>query len=170
MSHIPPYVYVLFLVLLWMGIARSFPRTIRVERLLIMPALMAILGVRSFFALFPAPGGPDLLAALAGAAVGLAIGYRHVERWETGVDRTARTISLPGDVMMLVVILATFAFEFALHYGVESHANWAAGFGFSLVAAAIWCLFVGMSAGRNLNLALRFFRSEAIPHAAAPKS
>lgn len=168
MSHIPSYVYVVFLVLLWMGIARCFPRTIRVERLFIMPALMALLGVRSFFGLFPSAGAIDLLAAIGGAAAGLAVGYRHVQHWDTAIDRGARTISLPGDVMMLVVILATFAFEFALHYGVESGAGWAVGPAFPLVAAAVWCLFVGMSAGRNLNLALRFYRPSAVRKAAAP--
>ncbi len=170
MSHIPTYVYVLFFVLLWMGITRSFPRTIRIERLLIMPALMAVLGIRGFFGLFHSPDYLDLLTAVFGSAMGLALGYRHVQQWIVSVDRAAKTIALPGDVMMLVIILATFGFEFALHYGFDSGAAWASSSTLPPVAAAVWCLFIGMSAGRNLNLALRFLRSEAIPNAAAPKS
>ena len=161
MSHVPPYVYALFLVLLWMGIVRCFPRTIRVERLILMPAVMGFLGVHGFFALFPSPGGLDLLAAATGAALGFAVGYRHVRGWEVAVDRKARRLSLPGDVMMLVVILATFFFEFALHYGIESGAAWVRGAAVAPMAAALWCLFIGMSAGRNLNLARRFVRAAA---------
>ena len=40
MSHIPPYVFVLMVALLYVGISRCFSRTMRVERLLVLPALM----------------------------------------------------------------------------------------------------------------------------------
>jgi hypothetical protein len=170
MSHVPAYVYVLFLALLWMGVARCFPRTIRVERLLIMPALMTVLGVRGFVSLFHGPDNADLFAAVLGAAIGLAIGYRHVRRWAVRIDRSARTIAVPGDVMMLVIILATFAFEFALHYGIDSAAAWAGSALVPPVSAAVWSLFVGMSAGRNAKLALRFFHADMVRQAAAPNT
>ena len=111
MSHIPTYVYILFLVLLWMGVSRCYPRTIRVERLLILPALMIVLGVRGFLGLFPAPTFVDLAAALAGGAIGLAMGWRHAGRWPIRIDRSAQTIAIPGDVMMLAIILGVFVFR-----------------------------------------------------------
>lgn len=156
MSHIPLYVYPLAALLVWIGIARCFPRTIRIERLMVMPALMAVLGLRGYLGLFPAAGFVVAAAAMLGAAVGLALGWRHVRGWQVEVDRAARTISLPGDVMMLVIVLASFGFEVVLHYGVESHAGWAAAAMAAPLAAAISALFVGMSAGRNANLACRF--------------
>ena len=70
MSHIPPYVFVLMVALLYVGISRCFSRTMRVERLLVLPALMTIFGVRGFLGLFPQPGYGDLIAALAGGAIG----------------------------------------------------------------------------------------------------
>ncbi|WP_158818634.1 DUF6622 family protein [Methylocapsa sp. S129] len=163
MSHIPAYVYVLFLALLWMGVARCYPRTIRVERLLILPALMVVLGVRGFFGLFPAPVLADLAAALAGGAIGLAIGWRHAGRWAIGIDRSAQTIATPGDVMMLAIILGAFVFEFVLHYGVESHAGWTEVLPIELLAAALSAWFAGMSIGRNGNLALRYWSAAPEP-------
>lgn len=156
MNHVPLYVYVLFLILLRVGISRCYPRTIRVERLLTMPVLMLALGVHGFFSLFASPDAVDLLAGACGAALGSAVGYLHVRGWSVAVDRAKRQISVPGDIMMLVVILAAFAFEFALHYVIESHAIPAASPLLPPLAAAVWALFIGMAAGRNFNLARRF--------------
>lgn len=156
MHHVPLYVYVLFLILLRVGISRCFPRTIRIERLLIMPILMLILGIHGFFSLFSSPNAADVLAGTCGAAAGLIIGYRHARGWNVAVDRTNRRLSVPGDIMMFVVILAAFAFEFALHYAIESGSASAAGTVLPLLAAAVWALFIGMTIGRNFNLASRF--------------
>ena len=98
----------------------------------------------------------ESLRALHGIAAGLVVGRAHVRSWNIGVDRARRRISVPGDVMMLVVILATFAFEFALHYVIESHAVAATNPLLPPVAAAVWALFIGMTAGRNFSLAGRF--------------
>ena len=156
MNHVPLYVYVLFLILLRVGISRCFPRTIRVERLLIMPILMLALGIHGFFSLFSWPNAVDVLAGAYGIAAGLVVGHVHVRGWNVGIDRARRRISVPGDVMMLVVILAAFVFEFALHYVIESHAVAATDPLSPPLAAAVWALFVGMTAGRNFNLANRF--------------
>jgi len=163
MSHIPTYVFILFLVLAWMGISRCFPRSIRVERLAILPVLMVVLGVRGFSGLFGLPSVVDLAAAVVGGAVGLAMGWRHVRRWRIRVDRRARSLSIPGDIMMLAIIMGTFAFEFALHYGFEARAGWATASPVEPLAAAIWSWFICMSAGRNLNLAMRFTRARPTP-------
>ena len=56
MSYVPLPGSVLFAVLVWLGVTRCFPRTIRVERLALMPALMAVLALRSYPGLFPAAG------------------------------------------------------------------------------------------------------------------
>jgi hypothetical protein len=156
MSHVPVYVYVLFVVLLWMGLARCFPRTIRVERLMVMPVLMAVLGIRSFLGLFPTVGLPALAAGLAGLVFGATIGSWHVRRWKIEINRQTRSIALPGDVAMLGLIMATFVFEFLLHYGIEAHAAWSASSATPSIAAAIWGLLIGMSLGRNMLLGRRY--------------
>ena len=156
MNHVPLYVYALFLILLRVGISRCFPRTIRVERLLTMPILMLALGIHGFFSLFSSPNAADLLAGACGLALGSAVGYLHAQGWDVVVDRAQRRITVPGDVMMLVVILATFAFEFALHYVIESNTVPATTPLLPPLAAAVWALFFGMTAGRNFSLASRF--------------
>jgi len=156
MTHIPAYVYGLFLLLIWMGVSRCLPRTIRVERLAIMPVIMAILSVRGFEGLFSQPALLDLLLAALGLCIGMAIGWRHVSTWKIAVDRAKGSLSLPGDIMMLVIILATFAFEFLLHAAAEMHAAWFAAPAVPPLAAAIWAGFIGMTLGRNLHLLSRY--------------
>lgn len=163
MSHIPVYVYFIFILLLWVGITRCSTRTIRVSRLLITPTIFAVLGLRGFFGLFPVPTDIDVLAALLGGAVGLALGWHHARLWNVVVDRQARLITVPGDIMMLVIILGSFAFEFALHYGIESHAAWVVTWPIQPIAAGVWAWFLGMTAGRNINLAIRYRGSQTVP-------
>jgi len=163
MSHIPAYVYCLFLLLLWMGISRCLPRTIRVERLAIMPILMAILGLRGFEGLFSQATLFDVLMGSFGLCAGMAIGWQHVRAWKIGIDREKGSLSLPGDAMMLVIILATFAFEFLLHAAAETHAAWFAAPAVRPFAAAIWAGFIGMSVGRNLHLLSRYMNVPADP-------
>ncbi|WP_337267465.1 hypothetical protein [Oryzifoliimicrobium ureilyticus] len=160
MPHIPPHVYIPFLVLLSMGISRCYPRTIRIGRLLIMPFLMVVVGVRGFMELFPFVHPSSLLAGVAGAVLGIMVGYHHVRRWTISVDRAAGTLSVPGDVMMFVIILSSFLFEVCLHYLVESGTVSAGNLLLQVAAAAIWALFAGMSVGRNLNLSSRFFKAD----------
>ena len=161
MSHIPAYVYCLFLLLLWMGISRCLPRTIRVKRLAIMPVLMAILGFRGFDGLFSQATMFDLLMGTLGLCAGMAIGWYHVSAWKIGVDREKGSLSLPGDIMMLVIILATFAFELLLHAAAETQAAWFSAPAVPPVAAAIWAGFIGMSVGRNLHLLSRYMNVPA---------
>ncbi|WP_309547179.1 DUF6622 family protein [Rhizobium rhizogenes] len=156
MPHIPAYVYGLFLLLLWMGVSRCLPRTIRVERLVIMPVIMTILSVRGFEGLFSQASVLDLAFAAAGLCVGMTIGWRHVSAWKIEVDRAKRSLSLPGDIMMLVIILTTFAFEFLLHVGAEMHAAWFSAPAVPPLAAAVWVGFTGMSLGRSLHLLSRY--------------
>ena len=80
----------------------------------------------------------------------------HVRRWDVQVNRATRSISLPGDGAMLAIIVATFAFEFALHYGVEARTGWMANPFAPTVAARTWGAFVGVSTGRNLDSARRY--------------
>jgi len=159
MSHVPLYAYALFLILLRVGISRCFPRTIRVERLLTMPILMLALGIHGFFSLFSSPNATDLLAGACGLALGSVVGYLHARGWNIVVDGAKRRISVPGDVLMLAVILATFVFEFALHYAIESNTVPATTPLLPPLAAAVWALFLGMTAGRNFSLASRFRRT-----------
>ncbi|WP_417806612.1 DUF6622 family protein [Thioclava sp.] len=159
MSHIPTYVYFLFAGLVWLGVKRLHARTIRVERLALMPVIFGALGLHGFFGIFPQASSFDLILAVIGGAAGIALGWLHAARWSVKIDVATRQLTTPGDPMLLVLILLIFAFEFALHYGAAAGTSWFASPLTPPLAAAIWAGLFGLSAGRNLNLATRFARA-----------
>ncbi|MGI4812871.1 MAG: hypothetical protein ACRYG5_06950 [Janthinobacterium lividum] len=167
MSHIPLYVYLLFALVLWLGFKRCVARTVRIERMAVLPVLVLILAVRGFLELFSRPSTPDLTAAVVGIAFGFFIGWHHVSRWRLAIDRSKRNITVPGDVLMFGVILATFCFEFVVHYGVATHASWAATLAVEPISAFVWSGFVGMSIGRNAHLLVRYLQTPAASAARA---
>lgn len=161
LQHIPPYVYVLFVVLMWLGVARCFPRSIRVERLGLMPALLVALAFRAFLQLFPQPGLADLASAGAGMVVGIWIGWHHAQGWAVQVEPQRRRLTVPGDILMLVIILCAFVFEFALHFAIATHAAWLESPFSQPGAAFIWAWLAGMTVGRNANLGFRYWSALA---------
>jgi MFS-type transporter involved in bile tolerance (Atg22 family) len=166
MSHIPFSVFIIFALLVWVGIRYCFPRRMRIERLLLMPGLMLFAGIHGFIGLFPTITSLDIGAAVVGGLLGMFVGQFHVGRWAITVDRSKRVITVPGDILMLIIIFLIFGFEFGLHYGVESQAAWSRSADLAPMAALIWSLFIGMSAGRNLSLARRYFSQAATPQSA----
>ncbi|MBR0644991.1 hypothetical protein [Plastoroseomonas hellenica] len=156
MSHVPAYVYLILAVLLYLGIASCYPRRLHPARLVIMPAVLLLLGFRSFLALFPTPTFPDLAAALAGGALGFSLGWYRAGRWRVMTDRAARRIAIPGDPAMLAILLGSFAFQFALRYGMAAGAAWVAAPGVQPLAAALWAWFAGLAAGSSTNLMTRY--------------
>ncbi|MBN8743056.1 MAG: hypothetical protein J0I24_01990 [Thiomonas arsenitoxydans] len=156
LQHIPTYVYVVFIVLMWMGVARCYPRSIRVERLTLMPTLIVILAVRAYLQLFPQPGLIDLAACILGTAVGIRIGWQHARGWVVQVNLETRRLAVPGDILMLGIIFGAFVFEFALHFGIATHAAWIELPVAQPGAAFIWAWLAGMTVGRNVNLGLRY--------------
>jgi len=69
--HLKPYVYVMFCVLLYIGIKRCFPREVPAMRPLISPVVFGMLGIVSLNGLFPHAGvdaNAIALAAVLGGA------------------------------------------------------------------------------------------------------
>jgi hypothetical protein len=167
MRHIPPYVSVIFAVVVMVGIQRCFPREIRAERVIVFPLLLALFGVNSLHGLFPA-AAPDysMAAALMGGA-GMLLGWLHAARWQLQFDPATRLVRVPGDPSLLFILLTTFAAHFFLHYAVQSHQPWAATGRFALAAFAAWGLLAGMPLGRSLNVFVRCLRPDS-PRRSAP--
>ncbi len=89
------------------------------------------------------------------------MGWHHARGWEVRVEPGTRRLHVPGDVLMLFILLGAFVFEFMLHYALATHARWIASPQTQPIAAAIWAWLAGMSAGRNANLGVRYRRAAA---------
>ncbi|MCA7885784.1 hypothetical protein [Burkholderia contaminans] len=136
--HLKPYVYVMFCVLLYIGIKRCFPREVPAVRPLISPVAFGVLGIASLNGLFPHAGVDANAIALATVLGGAALGWLHAS--------------------LLVTLMLTFVAETGIHYAVAVHAPWAATGGFVMVSFAVWGVLVGMTLGRAVNVVVRCMR------------
>lgn len=157
MHFIPTYVYFLLAALVYVGVRRCFPRTMRPERLLVFPLGFLALGAASLERAFP---GADLsmnVVSLAMLALGAGLGWMHASRWRLQFNVTDKRIKvrIPGDPSLLVTLLLSFACKFVQHYAVAAHASWSTSISFEFITFSVWGLLAGLPLGRALNVVVR---------------
>lgn len=148
--NIPTYVYILFAVLVYIGIKRCFTRVIKVQRLFISPLFFSIFSIRGISTLFGL-WLSNVSLWLVGCLIGLFLGYMQVKNRNIKADRNQQLIEVPGDLSMLFLIFAAFSSEFIIHYVVESGTTFAATITFKIVSLIVLGLFAGLSAGRAFH-------------------
>ena len=117
MSNIPTWVIVLFFVLLVIGIKACFARTMRVEKLIILPLIFVFLNIHGTFTLF----GFDALMfsiLLAGWVIGTVLGIAQIKNRVIQADKSKHLITVPGDVVMFFLVMGIFFIEFFIHYAI----------------------------------------------------
>ncbi|WGY68776.1 hypothetical protein KEC55_01920 [Burkholderia cepacia] len=175
--HLKSYVYVMFCVLLYVGIKRCFPREVPAARPLISPIAFGMLGIASLNGLFPHAGIEANATALAAVLGGAALGWLHASRWRLEYRPAASglRVRLPGDASLLVTLMLTFVAETCIHYAVAVQVPWAATSGFVVLSFAVWGVLIGMTLGRAVNVVVRCIRHASgsarggFPYSADPR-
>lgn len=155
MSHVPLHVYALFYGLMYWGYKCCFERTMRVERLMLLPMFFVFFSLRSVVNLFHM--GPIGLAIWsAGMLSGVLPGYLHVRNNVIRADHAQKLISVPGDWTMLVLIIFIFGFEFFVNYCM--HAGWGLSrvYAFHVAAQATLGFIAGMAMGRSVTTSYKY--------------
>ncbi|MFC3909042.1 DUF6622 family protein [Legionella dresdenensis] len=160
--NIPTYVFILFAVLVYMGIKRCFTRVIKVQRLFISPIFFSFFSIRGISELFDLTIF-SLSLLFAGCLIGLFLGFKQVGNRNIRVDRKQKLIEVPGDLSMLFLIFSAFSSEFFIHYLVESESMLATTSTFKIISLIISGLFTGLSAGRAFNYFWRYRTSPDMP-------
>lgn len=175
--HLKSYVYVMFCVLLYIGIKRCFPREVPAARPLISPVAFGMLGIVSLNGLFPHAGIDANAIALAAVLGGASLGWLHASRWRLAYRAvpSGLRVRLPGDASLLVTLMLTFVAETCMHYAVAARAPWAATSGFVMLSFAVWGVLVGMTLGRAVNVVVRCMRhasgsGTAVSYSVDPRS
>ncbi|SAL41829.1 hypothetical protein AWB64_04458 [Caballeronia sordidicola] len=150
----PVWVWVLLVYLLSRGVKAMKGGTAPLSRLAIVPAVFAGWGLLHLVK-EPAAGWNTGLAWVGGAVLGIAIGVLLARRSRLTVDRAQKTVTLPGSIVPLVLILLTFASKFWLgvelaitHAGVDSL--------YPVLDGLVSGLVAGIFAGRFLVYCLAF--------------
>lgn len=165
--NIPPFVFILFAVLFLVGIRQIRPRKMSIYQLFLLPSIFIIISIYNCFNIFKTFYFSDLFSIIVGISIGVLLGYIHVKSWNTTVNRASRTISIPGDYLMLLVFLLFFVFEFFVHGSIHAKPLIEESFFFQTIVVLVYAFFCGMSLGRNITLGYVVLTGES-PHQPEP--
>ncbi len=151
LSRTPPWVFVLFIYLVWIGLLRLRPSVRDVGRTWITPAIFIAWGLAGLFRRqgdFPYIASHWGMAALIGVVLGSLGGMKKML-----VDRPRQLVRLRGSVMPLLRILVIFGAHYVLQVAAAVQFDNRATF-------LTWDVYVsGASAGYFFGWSIRFLRA-----------
>ncbi len=149
LSHTPPWVFILFAYLTWMGVNRLRPTVRPLGRVWISPAIFVVWGLAG---LFHRSGdfGDIVLHWIVGLLLGAAVG--SLGGMSLIVDRPHQLVRLRGSVLPLVRILVIFGSHYALEVAAALYPE-----GRTRLLAWDICV-AGAGAGYFLAWSVRFLR------------
>ncbi len=116
LNGIPWWVYLLFIILVRLGLRSIKPRTITLQRLSLLPLVFILW---SLLKLYQNHGFafPSLIVWwILCLGMGAYLGVKEVSSWKLHVDKEKKTITIPGNYSTLVLILAIFILNFFWGY------------------------------------------------------
>ncbi|MDP9152624.1 DUF6622 family protein [Caballeronia sordidicola] len=150
----PVWVWILLAYLLSRGFKAMKGGTAPLTKLAIVPVIFTGWGLLNLFK-EPAAGWNTGLAWVLGAVFGIGIGVVLARRSGMTVDRALKTVTLPGSVVPLVLMLLTFVSKFwlgvelaVMHAGPDSM--------YVVLGGLVSGLVAGIFAGRFLMYCLAF--------------
>lgn len=146
----PTWVWVLLVVLLSRGIKALKGGTAPLSRLALVPAIFAVWGIAHLLT-DPLAGWGAALAWIATVCAGMACGLQLARRSGFSVDAVARTVTLPGSAVPLVLIIVTFAAKFWLGVEHATVTDAVALAHYATLGAAVSGAVAGIFAGRFLS-------------------
>lgn len=151
-SHTPTYVWLIFAVLVYRGLAASRNRSVSMRAVFILPLAMLALGVHGIAVGFGL-ATPAAAAWLAGLAIGAGLAWRLGGKAGVRVDRAAGMVLLRGSWLPLVLMLAIFAAKYALAVLLAMQPGLRGDLAFALPACATFGVLAGAFMGRPLKVA-----------------
>ncbi|WP_277185515.1 DUF6622 family protein [Caballeronia sp. BR00000012568055] len=141
----PTWVWVLLVFLLMRGFKAMKPGTTPLSKLAIIPLIFAGMGLSHL------AGLSDGLVWIVTAAIGIVLGMVIAARTHFVVDPNARTVTLAGSIVPMVLIVATFAAKFWLGFETATATDAASLAMYLQIGAAVSGLVAGIFAGRFLT-------------------
>jgi hypothetical protein len=154
--HTPWWVYLLFIVLIKIGINASKTRTRPLAKLFILPLVFTFMSIHTLITtvvLDTFNVSTWTIALLAGVS----LGFYQVFVYQLQVDKKRLLIKVPGSWSILIWILFIFVSKYYFNYQLAVSPNMAlhTGFAFSLLATS--GVITGLFIGKLLCYLYRFF-------------
>ncbi|GAA4333581.1 hypothetical protein GCM10023165_08820 [Variovorax defluvii] len=149
--HTPRWVFVLFALLVWLGIKQMLAGTVSLTRVTVMPLAMTGL---SFYGMLSAFGdSPVALLGWAGAATALLMMVQHRPLpAAVRFDPATRVFHRPGSAVPLALMMGIFFTKYAVAVLMTMHPSLHQHTGFALAVGLLYGAFSGCFAARALRL------------------
>jgi hypothetical protein len=161
LQRTPPWVFALFLALLFLGAMQVRPRDISRARVALMPAIFLPLSLWGIWAAF----GPEAVAFAAWlAGVGAAVLFNHYGRLPRQVSYTPETglFHVPGSWVPLAMMMAIFFARYAISVAMAMQPELKS---MQVFAAGVGAAY-GLMSGSFLARALHILGAAAAPRSA----
>ena len=160
LKHTPPWVYVLFIYLMYRGFRVTRTRVMHIGKLFIMPTLFFILSIEMFITSME-QNTFTVGLLVAAMCFGALLGWVRVFRSDIKVDNKKKKLQLPGSWNTLIIILLVFfsKYYFSYQLSLDPHKIEQTGFEYAMLAVTGIC--AGMLIGRLANFV---YRLKTDPH------
>ena len=141
----PWWVYLLFAYLLSIGIKSTRPRTLSVQRVVLIPLLFLAWSFYSLYRTLPLKLPSLMLVWVVFFALGAYLGVKEVTSWRISINRSKGEITIPGNYSTLAIILLIFILKFVWGYlyATQAQVSYAIHFTDTLTSALVTGVFVG---------------------------
>lgn len=157
----PIWVYLLFFVLLWMGIKSCNKRVVKLHSLFIVPALFAWLSTKNAIDISKVTSSQIPFFTM-GILSGLYFGYLHGRNAFVRADKKQHLVELSGDWTILILMMAIFAVQFVINYILKIDPALKEKYVTMAIIFTISGITTAMVIGRNLTYFYRFHKAHSI--------
>jgi hypothetical protein len=149
--HTPRWVFVLFFVLVYVGIKQFVARRVSFARVSLLPVAFFGLSLYGVVSSFPALPLALLAWALALGLAALALAMSEVPEG-TAYDAITRRFAVPGSAVPLALMMGIFFMKFVVGVTLASAPQLAQVASFALPVSALYGAFSGVFLGRAMRL------------------
>jgi hypothetical protein len=115
-SGAPWWVYLLFIILLSVGLKAMHERTVRIPRVVIFPLIFLAWSLYGLYA-HVMLGLNNLIAWwVIFLVIGAILGFKEVHSWRFGIDRRKGLVTIPGNYSTLILVVLIFVLKFIWNY------------------------------------------------------
>ena len=151
-SHTPAWVFVVFAVLIGIGVRQLQPRVVSRRRLIVLPLVVA---AYSLHGVSTASHGSPLALTMWLVAVLVAFLLTYMSPPDGAVSETADTVRVPGSWVPMVVIVGLFAARYVYNVMLAMHPDVSHSGSFMALFSALFGFLGGLLLSRSVLLHVR---------------
>jgi len=150
-SHTPTWVFVLFFVLVHLGIQQAQTRTVTLKRLVILPVAMLGLSVSGVWSTFN-HSSDSLICWGTGLAISTLIAFMLTSVRNVRHIPETQSLEQPGSWLPLCLMMAIFFTKYAVGVSTAHHPEFLESSEFIAIASVLYGFWSGMFVGRTLKM------------------